>query len=189
MVISVGRLDPIKNVLVLAQAVRTARPIGGADRAPAVRRARGPTATRVIALLGDRATCPGVLDPATLARAYASADLCAQPAVIEELSNAVLEASSSGLPLLVAAGSGSERFVVEGRDGAGRARGDAGGVGGRARRTLLRDPARLAAMGREARAWSLDARPDLAPGADRGSAAGLAAPPSTITSRQVEAAS
>ena len=71
-----------------------------------------------------------MLDPATLARAYASADVCAQPAVIEELSNAVLEAASSGLPLMVSAGSGSERFVVEGKTGLVVRDGDAGGVGG-----------------------------------------------------------
>ena len=119
---------------------------------------KGPDRDAVIALLGDRATCPGVLDPTTLARAYASADLCAQPAVIEELSNAVLEAASSGLPLIVAAGSGSERFLVEGKTGL-VARAATPEAWAAALEELLGDPARLAAMGREAHAWSLTHAP------------------------------
>ena len=89
-------------MLVLAQAIRAL-----ADRGVPVHLlcpGKGPDKDALVALLGDRVSCPGVLVPDTLARAYASADLCAQPAVIEELSNAVLEASSSGLPLLVGGG-------------------------------------------------------------------------------------
>ena len=56
---------------------------------------------------------------------------------------------------MVAAGSGSERFVVEGKTGLVARGVDAGGVGRRAARSCSRDPERLAAMGREARAWSL----------------------------------
>ena len=78
---------------------------------------KGPDRDAVLSLLAERASCPGVLDPDTLGRVYASADVCAQPAVIEELSNAVLEATASGLPLVVAPGSGSERFVVDGKTG------------------------------------------------------------------------
>jgi putative membrane protein len=150
--ISVGRLDAIKNVLVLARAVRQL-----VDRGfdlHVLCAGKGAYRDDVLSLLVDRASCPGVLDPETLARAYASADICAQPAVIEELSNAVLEAMSSGLPLVVAAGSGSERFVSEGEtglvvpDGSPRA-------WAAALETLLADDARLAAMGRAARGWSL----------------------------------
>jgi putative membrane protein len=151
-VISVGRLDAIKNALVLAQAIRQLLDQGvdlhlfcagkGADR------------DTVTALLGDRVTCPGVLAPATLARVYASADVCAQPAVVEELSNAVLEATSSGLPLVVAAGSGSERFVVEGKTGL-VSREATPQAWAEALAELLRDPARAAAMGRDAHGWSL----------------------------------
>ncbi len=112
----------------------------------------------MLALLGDRVTCPGVLAPATLARVYASADVCAQPAVIEELSNAVLEATSSGLPLMVAAGSGSERFVVEGKTGL-VSREATPQAWAEALAELLRDPQRAAAMGRDAHAWSLSHAP------------------------------
>ena len=151
-VISVGRLDRIKNVVMLAQAIRLL-----VDRGSPVHLlcpGKGSDRDEVVALLGDRVTCPGVLAPDVLARAYASSDLCAQPAVIEELSNAVLEASSSGLPLAVAASSGSRRFLVEGETGvvvdeptpeAWAAAIDA----------VIGDPIRLAAMSRTARAWSL----------------------------------
>ena len=151
-IISVGRLDRIKNVLVLAEAVRAL-----ADRGVPVHLlcpGKGPDKDALVALLGDRVTCPGVLSPDTLARAYASADLCAQPAVIEELSNAVLEASSSGLPLLVGADSGSARFVVEGETGL-VVRGNGVDDWAAAIDALVSDPARPAAMRRAAYAWSL----------------------------------
>ena len=151
-IISVGRLDRIKNVLMLAQAVRLL-----ADRGVPVHLVcpgKGPDKEALIGLLGDRVTCPGVLPPDMLARVYASADLCAQPAVIEELSNAVLEASSSGLPLLVGAQSGSARFVVDGATGlviSGSAPEDwAAAIG-----SLVADSGRLEAMRRAARTWSL----------------------------------
>jgi glycosyltransferase involved in cell wall biosynthesis len=151
LVISVGRLDPIKNALVLAQAVRRLND-GGANL-HLLCAGKGPDRDAVITLLGDHVHCPGVLEPATLARAYASADVCAQPAVIEELSNAVLEAASSGLPLLVSAGSGSERFVVEGKTGL-VVREATPAAWAEALQDMLRDPERLAAMGRDARAFS-----------------------------------
>ncbi len=95
-----------------------------------------------------------MLDPETLARAYASADIAAQPAIVEELSNAVLESSSSGLPLLVAASSGSGRFVVDGETGLIVPDSEPASWA-RALHGLLDDRARLRAMGHAARAWSL----------------------------------
>jgi glycosyltransferase involved in cell wall biosynthesis len=156
-VISVGRLDPIKNVLVLARAIHQLNDRGANLHLFCA--GKGPDREAVVKILGHHATCPGVLDPTTLARVYASADLCAQPAVIEELSNAVLEAASSGLPLVVAAGSGSERFVVEGKTGLvvrpGTDEASTQEAWANAIEELLRDRARLAAMASEARAWSL----------------------------------
>jgi putative membrane protein len=151
-VISVGRLDRIKNVLVLAHAIRAL-----ADRGAPVHLlcpGKGPDKDALVALLGDRVSCPGVLSPDTLARAYASADLCAQPAVIEELSNAVLEASSSGLPLLVGEDSGSARFVIDGQTGM-VVRGGGADDWAAAIDALVSDPGRLEAMRRAAHDWSL----------------------------------
>ncbi len=151
-VISVGRLDAIKNVVLLAQAVR--RLVEAGRDLQLVCAGKGPHREDLQAILGDRATCPGVVDPRRLARLYAAADLCAQPAIIEELSNAVLEAASSGLPVVVAEGSGSEQSVVDGTTGivCRRATPEAWAE---ALDRLLRDPARAAAMGRDAHRWSL----------------------------------
>jgi glycosyltransferase involved in cell wall biosynthesis len=65
-----------------------------------------------------------------------------------------MEATSSGLPVVVAAGSGSERFVVEGKTGL-VAREATPQAWAKALSELLRDPQRAAAMGRDAHAWSL----------------------------------
>ena len=151
-VISVGRLDRIKNVLLVGQAFGLLVERGASLHLLCL--GKGADRDALVELLGDRVTCPGVLDPDSVARALASADVCAQPAVIEELSNAVLEASSSGLPLAVAASSGSARFVVEGETGL-VVRGTDAGDWAAALASLLEDPARLARMGRAARQWSL----------------------------------
>jgi glycosyltransferase involved in cell wall biosynthesis len=151
-VISVGRLDAIKNVVVLAGAVR--RLVDRGRDLHLICAGKGPHRDQVMEILGDRVSCPGVLDPPTLARVYASANVSAQPAVIEELSNAVLEAASSGLPIVVAEGSGSERFVVDGRTGL-VARHATPEAWADTLDQLLREPQRTAAMGREARQWSL----------------------------------
>ena len=58
------------------------------------------------AALGPALTCCGPLPQAELARAYASADLFLFPSMIDEFGNAGVEALASGLPALLAAGSG-----------------------------------------------------------------------------------
>lgn len=151
-IISVGRLDRVKNVLTLAHAVRLL-----VDRGQPVYLlcpGKGADRTALVALLGSRVICPGVLEPKMLARAYASADLAAQPAIVEELSNAVLEASSSGLPLLVAASSGSGRFVVQGETGFIVPDAEPASWAS-ALNALLDNRPRLRAMGHAARAWSM----------------------------------
>jgi glycosyltransferase involved in cell wall biosynthesis len=151
-VITVGRVDRGKRTLMLARALRAladaGRPVhllcagAGPDRAP------------IVQLLGDRATCPGVLDPPELARAYASSDLCAQASEVEELSNVVLEAQSAGLPVVVSAASGSQRLLQGGRTGlvvTGHEAGDwAASLG-----ALVGDGARRGWMSRAAREWAL----------------------------------
>src|SRR4029079_4302864 len=80
-------------------------------------------------------------------------DLCAQPSQIEEISNAVLEALTSGLPVLVSDASGSEHLLIDGETGlVVRARvGD--WVDGLS--ALVKDPQRRQRMGRAARATAL----------------------------------
>jgi glycosyltransferase involved in cell wall biosynthesis len=113
-VLFVGRLDIGKNLPTLVEAVHALL----AEGAPLhlICAGRGPEAPRIAARLGRAATCPGVLDPQTLARVYASADLLAHPSLVEESSNVVLEALASGLPVL-AHEEGAGRVLVDGQTG------------------------------------------------------------------------
>ena len=99
-----GKINNGKNAPLLGPAIERARqselPIhlfcaGEGDRRDAL-----------AAQLGPAATLPGVLTQEELARAYASADLFAFPSMIDEFGNAAVEAMASGLPALLAAGSG-----------------------------------------------------------------------------------
>ncbi|HUN47610.1 MAG TPA: glycosyltransferase [Stellaceae bacterium] len=109
-VLYVGRLNRGKNVAVLAQAVaalvRRGLPLH------LVCAGDGEERQAIVDLLGPDATCPGSIDPARLARLYATADLFAFPSQVEEYANVVLEALTSGLPVLVASESEMGRVVV-----------------------------------------------------------------------------
>jgi len=99
-----GKLNAGKNVPLLAPIVRAARDAGmplhlfcagdGEERAA------------LEAALGPALTCPGCLEQDELARAYASADLFLFPSAIDQWGFAAVEALASGLPALLAAGSG-----------------------------------------------------------------------------------
>ena len=116
---------------------------------------KGPDRDAVTALLGDRVSCPGVLDPATLARAYASADSARSRRSSRSCRTPCSRRPSSGLPLVVASGERQRAVRGRGRDRASSRATRRRKRGRRRWSELLRDPARLAAMGREARAWSL----------------------------------
>ncbi len=151
LVICVGRIDRGKNVPTLVSAFRQLL-----DRGLPVHllcAGPGPDREVVRASLGEHATCPGVIDPETLARAYASADLFAHPSEIEEISNAVLEAMTSGLPVLVADAGRGERLLVEGETGLVVRGGAEAWV--EALSALVTDPQRRQRMGRAARALAL----------------------------------
>jgi glycosyltransferase involved in cell wall biosynthesis len=151
LVMSAGRLDPSKNAMVLPEAVRALVDEGWPIHLLCA--GDGHFRPAIAAMLGEHVTCPGVLPPAQLELAYASADLFAQPSVIEELSNAVLEALAAGLPVVVDARSGSGRLFPVGE--AGLVVDNPGpGAWAATLRALLRDPARCEAMGRRARAWA-----------------------------------
>jgi glycosyltransferase involved in cell wall biosynthesis len=114
-VLMVGRLDRVKNVLTVAEALTRL----AAEGLPVHLLCAGEGADReaIFARLGMRASCPGALAPDVLARAYASADVVAHASHIEDASNVVLEALACGRPLLVAAESGSGRHVLDGDTG------------------------------------------------------------------------
>jgi glycosyltransferase involved in cell wall biosynthesis len=109
-VMAAGRLNRGKNILLLAEAVR--RVVDAGVDAHLLCAGDGEDRAAVMAHLGSRATCPGSVEPAELARLYAAADLFALPSRIEESANVLLEALASGLPVLVAQDSGMGRVVL-----------------------------------------------------------------------------
>ena len=105
-----GKLNAGKNVPFLAPVIAAARRAG----VPVHLLCAGSGAERATleAALGPALTCAGTLRQDELARAYASADLFLFPSAIDESGNAAVEALASGLPALLAAGSGvATRFA------------------------------------------------------------------------------
>jgi glycosyltransferase involved in cell wall biosynthesis len=99
-----GKLNAGKNAHRLAPAIEAARQGGLPIHLFCA--GKGDERDRIAARLGPAVTLPGVLPQDELARAYASADLFAFPSMIDESGNAAVEAMASGLPALLAAGSG-----------------------------------------------------------------------------------
>lgn len=99
-----GKLNVGKNVPLLIPAIEQARRAGVAVHLFCA--GAGAERESLEAALGPALTCAGPLDQQELARTYASADLFLFPSVIDESGNAAVEALASGLPALVAAGSG-----------------------------------------------------------------------------------
>ena len=99
-----GKLNSGKNVPLLGPAIELAR--AGGRPIHLFCAGKGDERDGIAARLGAAATLPGVLPQDELARAYAAADLFAFPSMIDESGNAAVEALASGLPALLAAGSG-----------------------------------------------------------------------------------
>jgi glycosyltransferase involved in cell wall biosynthesis len=150
-VLMVGRLDRVKNVLTVVEAIERL----AADGLPMHLLCAGEGADRdaIFARLGMRASCPGAIAPAELARVYASADVVAHASRIEDASNVVLEALACGRPLLVAAESGSGRHVVDGETGIVVERNNVD-AWARALRLVATDEALRARLGARAAEWA-----------------------------------
>ena len=104
-----GKLNSGKNVPLLAAVMELVRQMrDGAGSVPIhlLCAGKGDQRDALAARLGDAVTLPGVLPQEELARLYASADLFAFPSTIDEFGNAAVEALASGLPALLAIGSG-----------------------------------------------------------------------------------
>jgi glycosyltransferase involved in cell wall biosynthesis len=142
-----GKLDTGKNVPLFVPMIQAARDAGvpvhlllagaGGERA-ALEAALGPTLT-----------CAGPLGQDELARAYASADLFLFPSVIDEFGNAAVEALASGLPTLLAGGSGAALWLRD-CEGLLMLPGDDPASWAAAIGALAADPERRAAMARAA---------------------------------------
>jgi glycosyltransferase involved in cell wall biosynthesis len=99
-----GKLNIGKNVPLLIPVIEKARRAGAAVHLFCA--GAGAEQAALEAALGPALTCAGPLAQEELARAYASADLFLFPSVIDESGNAAVEALASGLPALLASGSG-----------------------------------------------------------------------------------
>lgn len=99
-----GKLNSGKNVSLLALVIEQAR--SGGLPIHLLCAGKGDERDVLEARLGGAVTLPGVLPQDELARAYASVDLFAFPSMIDESGNAAVEALASGVPALLAAGSG-----------------------------------------------------------------------------------
>jgi sugar transferase (PEP-CTERM/EpsH1 system associated) len=162
---TVGRMQTVKNQTALAQAF-----VQLLQRHPALRErvrlvmvGEGPLRARSQELLdtaglGDLAWLPG--ERSDVADVMRGLDCFVLPSLAEGISNTILEAMSSGLPVLATDVGGNADLVDPGRTGllvAAEAQALAGGL-----ERLAADPAASAAMGRAGRArvereFSLDA--------------------------------
>jgi glycosyltransferase involved in cell wall biosynthesis len=151
----VGRLVPDKDLATLLEAWAQAFPPGQALNARLRLVGRGPLEERLraeverlglarqVEFLGHRDRVEEVL---------ADADVGVLPSRIEGLSNTLLELMASGLPALASRVSGSEDFVVPGRNGWLFEVSDVPALAAALREAQALPPERLAAMGRQARA-------------------------------------
>jgi glycosyltransferase involved in cell wall biosynthesis len=150
-VLYVGRLNHGKNVGIVAQAVASL--VGRGLPVHLLCAGAGDERDAILARLGPHASCPGNMDPDTLATVYASSDLFAFPSEIEEYANVVLEALASGLPVMVSGRSSMGRILIENVTGLVLP-GDHAGRWADAIAALVADPARRRDMSHAARAYA-----------------------------------
>jgi glycosyltransferase involved in cell wall biosynthesis len=117
----VGRLDPVKGVLIAAEVVQQLAAQGQNTHLLVV--GNGAQRQQVATLLGERGTLTGNLPHEELATIYASADLLLFPSEAEVWPNVVMEARACGLPVLacvrgaghVMQGNGVDGFLLPDR--------------------------------------------------------------------------
>jgi glycosyltransferase involved in cell wall biosynthesis len=111
-----GRVDRGKNVMTLARAARFLLNRGAPIHVMIA--GEGRQKQDIKDLLGPAVTFTGIVSQANLSWLYASADTLVFPSVIEICPNVVIEAKSSGLPVLVPSKGGASALVKrDGEDG------------------------------------------------------------------------
>lgn len=116
LVLFVGRLNPCKSVMVLAQALR--RLLARSIPVQGLFVGQGPNQADIQTMLGDAAIFTGLIAYTDLPLLYASADLFVLPSQTETYGNVVVEAKSCSLPVVVSNQGGAAQLVqVEGQDG------------------------------------------------------------------------
>jgi sugar transferase (PEP-CTERM/EpsH1 system associated) len=163
---AVGRLQPVKNQTLLARAF-----VRALERVPALReRLRlvvvgdGPLRGEIADILArggasDLAWLPGARDD--VARILGALDVFVLPSLAEGISNTILEAMATGLPVIASNVGGNRELVEDGVTGALVAAGDADALAGRLL-DYAGDPQKSRRAGRAGRAraerlYSLDA--------------------------------
>jgi sugar transferase (PEP-CTERM/EpsH1 system associated) len=116
---TVGRLDPVKDIPTVMNAFKNIRPIAPAAKLVVV--GDGPMRARLVDLaqsigldtsviwLGERRDIPDILR---------CLDVFVQASIFEGMSNTILEAMSSGLPIIATATGGNPELVEAGTNGA-----------------------------------------------------------------------
>jgi glycosyltransferase involved in cell wall biosynthesis len=145
----VGRVNPGKGVMTLAQAARTLL-----DRGVPVHvifAGDGSQKQEVRDLLGEHVSLPGSVSHRNLPWLYASSDLFVFPSQIEVSPNVVVEAKSCGVPVVVSSSGGSARILeLSGNHGV-QVKGNDPADWAAAIESLLRDPSRRQALAVAAR--------------------------------------
>lgn len=105
----VGRVDPSKNAMLLAEAARILLAQGEPIHLLVV--GNGADKETIRSVLGPAVTFTGAIPQDKLPWLYASADLFVFPSETEVYPNVVLESKASGLPVLVSSKGGSAQLV------------------------------------------------------------------------------
>lgn len=145
----VGRVNPGKSVMILAQAARLL-----IDRGVPVHvifAGDGSQQQEIRSLLGGHASLPGSVNQRNLPRLYASSDLFVFPSQIEVAPNVVVEAKASGLPVVVSAAGGSARILERSGNHGVQVEGSDPATWAATIEALLRDPERRLVLGAGAR--------------------------------------
>jgi glycosyltransferase involved in cell wall biosynthesis len=111
------------------------------------------------ALSGYPSVFTGYLAGEQLQRGYASADIFVFPSATDTFGNVVLEAQASGLPVIVTDEGGPRELMIPGETGFVFRAGNAGDLSSSIR-SMVADPEQIAAMGQNARRFTLDKAPD-----------------------------
>ena len=139
----VGRLDPVKGIMIAAESVRNALKHGKNAHLLVV--GNGSQKEEVKALLQDNVTLTGNIPQSDLGWVYASSDFLLFPSEAEVWPNVVMEAGACGLPVVacvegaghVMEGKGVDGFLLPNRDTA---------LWAKTTKELLDDPETLKAM-------------------------------------------
>ncbi len=111
-----GRVDRGKNVMTLARAARIL--LNRGEPVHIIIAGKGGQKADIKKLLGPAVTFPGFVSHSTLSWLYASSDTLVFPSEVEIFPNVVIEAKSSGLPVLVPSKGGASRLIKrDGEDG------------------------------------------------------------------------